>query len=340
MTATTPDRCLVVLGTGGTISGRAVHRQDNVAYRAGEVAVADLLGAVPLPAACHVETEQVAQVDSKDVGPELWQRLAQRAALHLDRPQVAGVVVAHGTDTLEETAWLLHRVLAPAKPLVLTAAMRPTTALLNDGPQNLADALAVAAHPGAGGVLAVVAGQVMSAAGLRKVQGYRLDAFEPGDGGRLAAVEEGQVRQFAPWPTQPKDLALGLQRLDPAPARWPHVAWLTSHAGFDPRLVDAAVDAGCAGLVVAGTGNGSVHEALLQALRRAEARGVVVWLTSRCGSGRIVGKPVLGPAVPLGPAQARVELTLALLGRLQRDSAHAPGGTEAAPARGPEGRGC
>src|SRR6185369_11858807 len=137
-------------------------------------------------------------------------------------------VVTHCTDTLEETAWFLQRVLAPAKPLVLTAAMRPATALLRDGPQNLLDAVTVAAWPGACGVVAVLAGVVHGAREVRKVHPYRVDAFASGDAGPIGWVEEGELRRVGEWPHGD---ALGLARL-PAPGRpWPRVEIVTSHAG-------------------------------------------------------------------------------------------------------------
>ncbi|WP_372659818.1 asparaginase, partial [Hydrogenophaga sp.] len=133
---------------------------DNVGYVAGEVGVGDLLAAVPALAGEALDVEQVAQLDSKDMGFAVWQALAQRVAFHLDRPDVEAVVITHGTDTLEETAFFLQALLQPAKPVVLTCAMRPATALVPDGPQNLLDAVAVARWTGASGVVAVCAGQV------------------------------------------------------------------------------------------------------------------------------------------------------------------------------------
>ena len=117
-----PASRIVILGTGGTIAGQAARADDAVGYTAGALGVQVLIDAVPPLQAVDLEAEQVAQLDSKDMDAATWQRLAQRAAHHLARPEVQGVVVTHGTDTLEETAWFLHRVLAPAKPLVLTAA--------------------------------------------------------------------------------------------------------------------------------------------------------------------------------------------------------------------------
>ncbi|MGL6110903.1 MAG: asparaginase, partial [Rubrivivax sp.] len=146
------DGTVVVLGTGGTIAGTAANAADNVGYSAAQLGVQALLASVPALAGRPTECEQVAQVDSKDLSHALWLLLARRVAHHLQRPEVCGAVIAHGTDTLEETAFFLHAVLAPGKPVVLTAAMRPATSLLADGPQNLLDAVTVAREPGARGV--------------------------------------------------------------------------------------------------------------------------------------------------------------------------------------------
>jgi L-asparaginase len=166
----------IVLGTGGTIAGTAAHAGDHLGYQAAQLGIESLLAGVPALQGWPVEAEQVAQLDSKDATHALWQSLAQRVSHHLQRAEVAGVVLTHGTDTLEETAYFLHRVLAPrGKPVVLTGAMRPATALMPDGPQNLVDAFTLAAVPGAQGVLAVMGGAVHGGAEVRKQHSYRLD---------------------------------------------------------------------------------------------------------------------------------------------------------------------
>jgi L-asparaginase len=304
---------IVVLGTGGTIAGAAQDAADNVGYVAGQVGVAQLLAGLPAPAGVALEPEQIAQIDSKDMDAATWQALATRAAHHLARPEVDGVVVTHGTDTMEETAYLLQRVLAPAKPLVLTGAMRPATALLKDGPQNLRDALAVVCTAGARGVSVVFAGTVYAADAVRKAHPYRLDAFDAGDGGPIGRVEEGAFRATRPWPHPP--VALGVEVLEKVvPADWPRVELITSHAGADGVTVDMLLALNTRGFVVAGTGNGSVHHALEAALRRAQSAGALVLRTTRCTEGRIVG--AAGdelPSTALAPVQARVELLLSLL---------------------------
>ena len=303
---------VVILGTGGTIAGASSVAGDNVGYTAAQRSVADLLAAVPALAGTPVQAEQVAQLDSKDMDATTWQALARAVAQHLARPAVQGIVVTHGTDTLEETAWLLQQVLAPAKPVVLVAAMRPATALAADGPQNLLDAVAVARTPGARGVVAVLAGQAHAADRVRKVHTYRTDAFSSGDAGPLGVVEEGVLRRFADWPA---GMALGVDLLDTDPAQWPWVEIITSHAAARGDGVRALVAAGVQGLVVAGTGNGSVHRALQQALDEAQAAGLPVWPCSRCAGGVLVPAPgaAPSPAAARSPWRARLALQLQLL---------------------------
>ncbi|MBT9455204.1 MAG: asparaginase [Burkholderiaceae bacterium] len=305
-------RTIVILGTGGTIAGTAADASDNVGYTAGQIGVAQLVTAVPPLAAVPLECEQVAQLDSKDMDHATWQRLAQRAAHHLARPEVAGIVITHGTDTLEETAYFLHRVLAPAKPVVLTAAMRPATALLADGPQNLLDAVTVAAAPGVRGVVLAFAGTVHGALDVRKRHSYRVDAFGSGDAGPLALLEEGRLRQLRAWPAGD---ALGLECLARDSASWPRVDVISSHAGADGRLVQAMRGLGAQGLVVAATGNGTVHHLLEAALLEAQRDGLQVLRATRCADGSIVGDApgALPSAVALSPVKARVELLLRLL---------------------------
>ncbi|RMX17569.1 asparaginase [Vandammella animalimorsus] len=321
---------LHILATGGTIAGQAASASDHVGYRAAVLPVQQLLDAVPalqqLPARLHAE--QILQKDSKDLDAGDWLRIAQATAAALAQPQVQGVVLTHGTDTLEETAWFLHRCLpAVGKPVVLVSAMRPAGALGADGPQNLLDACVLAlsavqiglVRAGAGcQVLTVAAGRVFDALTVQKVQPYHVPAFSAGGAGPLAWVEQGRLRLARPC--CPAGLAQDADLW--APGRYqallhaavqtppPAVAWLSSHAGFDARQVRALVAAGFDGLLVAGTGNGTLHHALHEALCEA---GVAVAVTSRCAAGAVVPPPAPAwPMLPLPPAKARLELQLRL----------------------------
>lgn len=313
-------RRIVVLGTGGTIAGRASHAGDNIGYTAGQVGVADLLGDIEAPDGVVLLAEQVSQIDSKDMGFAVWQKLARRCAHWLAQADVAGIVITHGTDTLEETAFFLQSVLAPSKPVVLTCAMRPATALAPDGPQNVRDAIVVAATPGARGVVAVCAGTVHGATDVQKVHTYRLDAFGSGDAGPLAYVEEGSVRALRNWP-ESRVAKPVFDRVANA-ASWPRVEILVSHAESRGTVVDALVaerkrgapDA-VQGIVLAATGNGTLHGALEAAALRAQAEGIAVVRATRCLQGRILPKPgdALRDAGALTPVKARIALALELL---------------------------
>lgn len=306
-----PERLIVILGTGGTIAGTAKTASDGVGYTAAQLRVEDLLAAVPALAGQRLEAHQVAQLDSKDMDFATWQRLAAVVHEQLARPEVGGVVVTHGTDTLEETAYFLHRVLAPGKPVVLTAAMRPATALAPDGPQNLFDAVQVAATPGAQGVVVAVAGRVHDAVQVRKTHSYRVDAFESADGALVARVEEGVVRLLGRWP---QGEALGLALTARPVQDWPRVDIVFNHAGADGRVVRALLAAGVDGIVAAGTGNGTLSAPLDAALRDAEAAGVRVLRSTRCDAGPGMDLPGLLPSAgALSAVKARIELILALL---------------------------
>ncbi|MDT8998784.1 asparaginase [Paucibacter sp. APW11] len=305
----------MILGTGGTIAGTAAQSADNVGYRAGTLSVQSLIDAVPGLAGYTLEAEQVAQLDSKDMDHATWQRLAQAVDQHLQRAEVQGVVITHGTDTLEETAYFLQRVLAPEKPVLLTAAMRPATALMADGPQNLLDAVAVLgqlAAAGHAGVAAVVAGRIHAAEQVQKAHSYRVDAFRSRDESLIGLVEEGQLRQLGSWPIAQQ--ALGLAHIARPASTWPRVQIVLNHAGADGTVVAALMAQGVDGLVVAGTGNGTLATGLEQALLEAQQQGVRVLRCSRCESGPVIGgNAALPSAGALSAVKARVELLLQLL---------------------------
>lgn len=327
---------VIVLGTGGTIAGTAASSSDNIGYTAAQVGVAQLLEAVPglsgVLAGRTLVSEQVAQVDSKNMSFSVWQQLAGRVSHHLMQADVKGVVITHGTDTLEETAYFLHVVLPlsliASKPVVLTCAMRPASSASPDGPQNLLDAVAVVVTPGACGVVALCAGTLHGAVDVQKAHTYRLDAFNSGDAGPLGYVEEGAVRLMRNWPLATVDVGNSFMEKIASMEHWPRVEIVMNYVGASGALVDALVlpvatqegtkgteVAPLRGLVVAATGNGTVHRELEAALLRAQAAGVTIVLATRCASGRVLPTP--GNAFPdsqgLSPVKARVALMLALM---------------------------
>ena len=321
------EQKIVVLATGGTIAGTSAQAGDNIGYTAAQVGVEQLLSAVPglqSAAGGALVAEQVAQIDSKDMDFALWRAIALRCVHHLSDPQVRGIVITHGTDTLEETAWFLQELLGACKPVVLTCAMRPATALLADGPQNLRDAVAVVQAPGAAGVLAVAAGQVHAARSVQKMHPYRLDALNSGDAGPLGWVEEGLVRWAHGGPPRPPITVetaetaakerTAIESIANAPV-WPGVEIVLSHAGATPTVVDALLREGVQGIVVACTGNGTVHHALEAALGRAHQAGVRVVRSTRCPEGQVLAKPddLWPDSHGLSPVKARISLMLELL---------------------------
>lgn len=314
----TGARRIVVLGTGGTISGSSLLRSDNIGYTAGALDVLQLFVGIDAPEGFVLQAEQVAQIDSKDMNFALWKELARRCAYWLDQSDVAGIVITHGTDTLEETAFFLHSVLGACKPVVLTCAMRPATALAPDGPQNMRDALVVAATPGARGILAVCAGVVHGAQEVQKVHTYRLDAFSSGDAGPIGYVEEASVRLVRNWPAGLNADDAILRALEKSIVEWPSVEIVMSHAGAAGRVVDALMQSPQVdGLVVAATGNGTIHSELEKALLRAQAAGISVVRATRCPQGRILPRPQesFRDAGSLTPVKARISLLLELLRR-------------------------
>jgi L-asparaginase len=321
---------LVVLGMGGTIAGTANSAADNVGYRAAQVKIDDLLHSIPALGGVlrgyELVTEQVAQVDSKDLEFSHWIALAKRVNDFLAMSDVAGIVVTHGTDTLEETAFFLSQVL-PAevlktKAVVLTCAMRPASSMSPDGPQNVMDAVAVALSPGAKDVVVVCAGVVHSAVGVQKVHTYRLDAFDSGEAGPLGYVEEGVLRMV----NEGLGSGLGSEPMlisNLSQVAWPRVEIVMNYVGVTGAVVramcarNALDDDPVMGIVVAGTGNGTIHVDLDSALREAHAQGVRIVRTTRCAKGCVVPGALNDGAFPhsggLSPVKARIALMLDLL---------------------------
>jgi L-asparaginase len=313
---------VVILGTGGTIAGTANDPSRAWAYQAAQLSVAQLIEAVPALQGVPLEAVQVAQVDSKDMSWSIWRQLGRALHVQLARDDVAGVVITHGTDTLEETACLLQALHDGAKPVVLTAAMYPATSPDADGPGNLRDAVRVvqeSARRGLGGVVAVMHGRVWSAIDVRKAHSHALDAFDGGGASPLVALAQDD-RSEAVWPSAwPACGRFGWGYLEVNP---PRVEIVCSHADADGWLVRAMLahaqtsERPLRGIVVAGTGHGTLHEGLTQALREATQQGITVWRSSRVArSGVLAREGDEWPAVPhLTAAQARVALTLSLLG--------------------------
>ncbi len=261
---------ILLLGTGGTIAGLLVDGPQAIldkAYRAAQLPVEALI-----PTSKHrIVSEQIAQIDSKDMSFEVWEKLYARISSAQNDPAIHAIVITHGTDTLEETAYFLHRTIACTKPVILTGAMRPADSADSDGPQNMAFALQQAEQLGAG-VWVTFAGKVFSGDNVRKAHPTRLDAFD--------VINKGDAVR-AP-------LAL----FNPPIQRWPRVEIVMSYAGASGVLVEALIALKVDGIVVAGTGNCTVHDALQAKLDMACEAGIAVSLTTRCLAGRAIQERV------------------------------------------------
>jgi L-asparaginase len=309
---------IAVIATGGTIAGVSAAEADTTGYQAGAVPIAQLLAGVPqLGTLADVVAEQPFSEDSKDLEPVHWLTLARLVQARLDEPAVDAVVITHGTDTLEETAFFLHLVLTSEKPVVMTAAMRPATALSADGPMNLYQALAVAGTPAAcaRGVLVVVADRIWSARDVAKRHTQAIDALGDTDSGPLGWAHPPR---FSAGPDNRLSGCVPLATFDAeSEAALPAVEILFIAAGSSPELMTSACAHGARGLVLALPGNGSVPRRLAPALEACRRQGVPVVRASRTGAGPVapLSDALAGPllcAGQLSPAKARIALMLAL----------------------------
>ena len=302
-----------VIATGGTISNTGGARLT------GEELVKSLPGIERL---ARVTVEQFSNVASGSITESNWRDLALRInELYRTRPELQGIVVTHGTDTMEETAYFLDLTVASCRPVIVTGAMRQATAIGADGPANLFDAIATAASASAGrrGTMVLLNDEIFAARDVTKIHTTRPDAFDARTRGPLGDVTRG-VEFYHPAPRTACESAEF--ELSPATA-FPRVDIVYVHIGADSVIVDALVNAGTKGIVVASAGAGATTPALGAALRRARTRGVAIVSSSRTGSGSVgggggrgqAGQPGQAPQMGAGdltPQKARIRLMLAL----------------------------
>ncbi|KLE35011.1 asparaginase [Aurantiacibacter luteus] len=302
---------ILVLATGGTIAGEggsAVARD----YRPGQIAIEDFLATfAELGVAARLEGRQVANIDSVDIGPAVWRELHTACAAAMDDPSFAGVIITHGTDSAEETAFLLDLTLPTAKPVVLVGAMRPADAVGSDGLRNFANAVRVAADPqGSGrGVLLVMGDQVFAARDARKARTTGAGAFAGFPRGPVALASPASLDWLSPPWREGEGARLAF------PQVFPPVAILHAHAGMEADAIARELASGCEGIVLAGMGSGNAPRAVEQALAEAVRAGVPVVRSTRVDEGLVDREPQdddngFIAARALGPAKARVLLQL------------------------------
>lgn len=308
-----------ILATGGTIAGKGKDPLGTQGYKPGELSVDELIAAVPgIEKVAEIRGEQICNMGSTSLTNEIWLRLAKRInEIFRDEPEVAGVVVTHGTDTLEETAYFLNLVVKSDKPVVVVGSMRPATAISADGPMNLANAVRLASSPDAvgKGVLVMLNDTIHAARDVTKTNTSRLDTFRNYELGALGYVHSGLVTLYhAPLRKHTYLTEFDISALTDLP----RVDIVYSYVGSDDVVVKAVVEAGAKGIVHAGCGAGASTPKTGEALRAAADAGVIVGFGSRTGSGRL--NPAGGDALKRGivttdnlnPQKARVLLMLAL----------------------------
>jgi L-asparaginase len=311
---------IVILATGGTIAG-AQANTSQIGYTSGSFSVDALINAVPqLKDVADLSGEQVANIGSQSMNNEVWLRLADRINAVLDQPDVDGVVITHGTDTMEETAYFLSLVVHSDKPVVMVGSMRPATAISADGPANLYNAVTLAGNPEARGLgpLIVLNDQIHYAREAEKMNTTELDTFESPNRGLAGVINVGHAHFFSRNTSRhgvnSEFSVEGMKASD-----LPRVAIVYSYANAEPDVVDFLVKQGVKGIVLAGVGDGNSTDAMIAALADAAKKGVAVVRCSRTGSGVVardveVNDDKMGfiAGMELNPQKARVLLMLGL----------------------------
>jgi len=307
-----------VIATGGTIAG-AQAKPGEYGYKAGAYDVAALIAAVPnIGSLANITGEQLVNIGSQDMNNEIWLQLADRVAQVLNDPSVDGVLVTHGTDTLEETSYFLSLVTKSAKPVVMVGSMRPATAVSADGPGNLYNAVAVATDPRARsrGTLVCLNEEIHYARNVVKTDTTSVQTFKSLNRGPAGVVHTGKVKWF-----EPMDRKVGLESefsvtgLD----ELPRVDIIYAHANMSADLIGAAIENGAQGLVIAGVGDGNMTHQALEALHKAATAGIVVVRSTRLPAGIVLRNNEINDdemgfvaSGELNPAKSRVLLMLAL----------------------------
>jgi len=310
---------IVILATGGTIAGAAASGTQS-AYTSGAVTIDAMLDAVPgIKDLANLKGEQISNVGSQDMSFDIMLKLAKRINELLPTNDVDGIVITHGTDTMEETAYFLNLTVKSDKPVVMVGSMRPSTAVSADGPLNLYNAVAVAADPNSGGrgVLVVMNDWIHAAHSLTKTSTTAVQTFMSPLRGLVGVTAYGKDDFYN---TPPWKHTTGSEFDVSTVTKLPRVDVIFGSVDMSPDLIDASVNNGAKGIVIAGVGNGNMNQVSVDAAARAAKKGVVVVRSSRVPTG-LVGRNVeikddeLGfvASDELNPQKSRILLMLALL---------------------------
>lgn len=305
---------IVILATGGTIAGSAASNTQTTGYKAGALGVDTLIEAVPeMKKIAQIKGEQISNIGSQDMTSDITLKLSKRVNELLARDDVDGVVITHGTDTLDETPYFLNLTVKSEKPVVFAAAMRPATAISADGPMNLLEAVTVAADPNAKGrgVMVVLNDRIGAARFVTKTNATTLDTFKAPDQGYLGTIVGGKPYfETRVDKVNTKQSEFDISKID----KMPNVVIIYGYQDDPEYMYDAAIAHHADGIVYAGTGAGSASTRSDAGIRKAEKAGIVVVRASRTGGG-IVTEDSSQPGLvsdSLTPAKARILLMTAL----------------------------
>ncbi|HHD0558130.1 TPA: type II asparaginase [Campylobacter jejuni] len=308
---------IAILGTGGTIAGFIDSTIATTGYTAGAIDIDVLIKAVPqIRDLADISWEQIANIDSSNMCDEIWLRLAKKIA-KLFAEGIDGVVITHGTDTMEETAYFLNLTIKSDKPVVLVGAMRPSTVISADGPKNLYNAVALVVNKEAKnkGVMVAINDKILSARGVVKTHSLNVDAFSSPDFGDLGYIVDGKVFFYNNvTKAHTKNAPFDVSKL----TSLPKVDILYSYSNDGSGVAAKALfEHGTKGIVVAGSGAGSIHKNQKDVLKELLKKGLKVVVSSRVVAGCVAvsdsdEKSGFISAEDLNPQKARVLLMLAL----------------------------
>ncbi len=310
---------VVILATGGTIAGSA-ESGTSAGYTSGQVGIQTMIDAVPgIKELANISGEQISNVGSQDISIEIWLKLAERINELLASSNVDGIVITHGTDTQEETAYFLNLVINSDKPVVTTGSMRPSTAVSAEGPLNLYNAVAVAASPKSKGrgVMLVMNDQIHSAQAVTKTNTTSVQTFMSPMQGLMGAVLYGQLEFYRdPHGIHTINSTFSVEGIKALP----RVDIIYACADASADMIDMCVKAGAKGIVIAGVGNGNMTGAMLEAAKKASDKGVIVVRSTRVPTGYVLRNAEVNDdengtvaSDELNAQKSRVLLMLALL---------------------------
>ncbi|MFH6998894.1 type II asparaginase [Flavobacterium sp. FlaQc-57] len=309
---------IIILATGGTIAGEG-KSADKAGYTAGKIPVSELIGSIPtVKSIADITGEQISSVGSQDMSLEIWRKLAIRINEIFKKNEADGIVITHGTDTQEETAYFLDLVASHDLPIVITGSMRPATAISADGPKNLFDAITVAADPKSKGrgVLVSFNESIYDSREVTKTSTTKVNAFKSPNSGPLGEVYDGHVEYYK---SSLRETSKGGPFEINNNTKLPKVEIVYMYADASPDYIDYLVKQKVNGIVIAGVGNGNFSKAFTDAIKRATNANIIVCRASRCLEGRVVldgetNDNELGTIVSddLSPQKARILLMLGL----------------------------